>query len=243
LKFLAISFLAISCAACATKTPASVPVSSQWVSASPDLRIELLRLDLELHATGLERRLSARVSASGDGDEGLGGSAFLRAGPRWEPLEAKGDLAGGAQQERLEPDGEGGLRHITVMDGAEIPGLPVDVGGLFSPENLPGLAFAVCELSGAAPVLRPLFMGANYRISPRVATALHGSGGALVSHVTLGMEGGLGGDGDTEYWCIGRQPVAARTRAGWEYDVREVALVRTLSTAGTATESAVDSQE
>ena len=98
MKFLAISFLAISCAACATKTPASVPVSSQWVSASPDLRIELLRLDLELHATEVERRLNARVSASGEGDEGLGGSAFLRAEPRWcyRPSYLMGERSGSA---------------------------------------------------------------------------------------------------------------------------------------------------
>jgi hypothetical protein len=214
---------------------ATTTESNQWIAVGIDLRTEFLHFDVVLESSASKRRLTGSFRHPKRPEE-IAATATLTTGARWEPLEASSEYRDLDDQERLEPAEDGGFVIVRSVGGRKRTGLPVDAEGLYAPGPLPGLAYAMCELAGDAPVLRPAGFGTFLRISPRSATDFVTSGSQSVAAVTLGLALAQDGPADLqiEAWCAGQRPVVVRNRNDWQFLVGERTLLETIADASSS---------
>ncbi len=212
-------------AACGGK---SETTTSRWIKTADDLDIVMGRADVTFTRTSGERRLDARLLAMEDEREI--GTAFLRATATWEPLEARSVMEDPnfRAEEVLEAASDSEFQVVHVWDGQRSGGLPIGRDSLYSPDTLPGLPFAVCELAGAKDVFRPFLMGSKLRLTARAPTGVSTQGGVPVDRVSMNLDIGFSREGAQDFWCAGTRPLLHRARAMLHHDAADRPLVEQL---------------
>lgn len=212
-------------AACGGK---SETTTSRWIKTAGDLDIVMGRADVTFTRTSGERRLDARLLALKEEQEI--GTAFLRATATWEPLEARSVMEDSTfrAEEVLEAASDSEFQVVQIWEGERSGGLPIGRDSLYSPDTLPGLPFAVCELAGTEDVLRPFLMGSKLRITARTPTGLSTQGGVPVDRISMHLDIGFSREGAQDFWCAGARPLLHRGRAMLHHDAADRPLVEQL---------------